>query len=99
MVTASRFKALGCSIRRVIFRLWNRLRGRTPDGFMAPSLYDGIIEDAETGTIIGYFNATPERVKRLREAAKRAGLDVEIADCPTEPPPAQQPQEPVKEDR
>ena len=84
-------------IRRKLVRTWNRLRGRTPDGYLFPSTYDGIVE-TENGTIIGYFNATPGSVERLRKAAAKAGLDIEIAEGPADPS-AVKPPQPVKEDR
>ena len=81
MVTASRFKSVWATLGRPIGRILNWLRGRTPDGFLAPPACDGIIEDEEAGITITYFETTLENAKALREEAKRRGL---ITDAPNE---------------
>jgi hypothetical protein len=86
-------------LHRTLVRAWNRIRGRTPDGYLFPSTYDEVIDDPETGIVFGVLSSSPEKVKRLREAAAKAGLDIEIADCPADPTAAKQPPQPVKEDR
>jgi len=86
-------------LRRKLVRAWNRFRGRTPDGYLFPSTYDEVIDDPDTGIVFGVLSSSPERVKRLREAAAKAGLDIEIDDCPADPSAAKQRPQPVKEER
>lgn len=71
---------------------------RRSDGSLFASTYDKVIEDPETGAVFGVLSSSPERVKRLREAAARAGLDIEIADYPGVSK-APEPPQPVKEEQ
>jgi hypothetical protein len=54
--------------------------------------------DPDADATFTFLHSTPERVKRLREAAKKAGLDIKIGEEPAEPL-AEKPTEPVHKER
>jgi hypothetical protein len=68
--------------------------GESPERFLIAEC----IYDPEADATFTFLHSTPERVQRLREAAKKAGLDIKIGEEPVEPP-AAQPTETVHKER
>jgi len=96
LAIAGRLRAAWCWVtdRRPISWL-RRPKGQPgAEGPPFPSIIDHVIYDPEHDATFSVLRSTPERVKRLREAAKQAGLDIKIGEEPVEPP-AVQPTKPV----
>src|SRR6516164_3081865 len=41
----TRLRGAWSLLHRTLVRAWNRIRGRTPDGYLFPSTYDEVIDD------------------------------------------------------